>query len=65
MGFEEGWGVRQEGGKGVRMWMSMWVVRSQLGTEWGLGGLGCESRGGRGSSFGSKREAGWGTFGGS
>ena len=50
--------MRREEGKGVRMWMSMWAVRSQLGTEWGLGGLGCEPRGGQGSSFGSERDAG-------
>ena len=58
MGFEEGSGVSQEGGKGVHMRMFMWAMWSQLGTKWGMGGLECEPRGGQGSSFGSEREAG-------
>ena len=52
--------MRRERGKGVRMQMFMWAV-SQLGTEWDMGGLGCELRGGQRSSFESKRKAGWGT----
>ena len=37
--------MSREGGKGVRMWMFMWALWSQLGTEWGSERVGCEPRG--------------------